>query len=239
MKVNKEKNHSLDEAAEVIIKMRTKQEFYPRMRIKMEAQSHRIDWGDGVEDKRITHYYKNEGTYEVCIRAKKITYLNVANCGLEELIVSGAKGLKILVCCFNQLTKLNMTALDEIEALDCSANKLEKLYVNDRLNLKRLECSNNELERLDVDGCKDLVFLYCNKNKLTDLSFEGCANLRSIRCDRNCFDAEKLDGMAANLPYVDVPEHAHIKISNNPGSDACKIVRMNHKGWNVNDENYF
>lgn len=238
----KEKNQPRSDLAEVVVRMRTKQGIYPRLRIKMEAKGYWIDWGDGVVDKRVTHYYKESGSYEVCIRAKSMSCLNLMQCDLEELDVSEAKGLKLLVCCFNHLTELDLTGLNELESVDCSENDLKRLVLGDYL--ETLECSSNVLGGLDLNGCKELVHLYCHNNKLTNISLCGCSKLRRIRCDRNCLDVEVLNNLIEILPVVHYPEDAHIMISNNPGSEhkagseRFKLACLNHKGWNVDDESY-
>lgn len=242
MKVNKEENQPRSDLAEVVVRMRTKKSDNLYMRIGMEAKGHLIDWGDGVIDKRVRHYYEESGSYEICIRAKSINYLKLINCDLEELDVSGAKGLKYLICCLNHIKELNLTGLDEIESVDCCDNSLNSLILGEHLHLVRLVCSDNYLERLDLNGCKGLVQLYCNYNKLKNLSLWGCNNLRHIDCGNNCLDAEDLNGMIAMLPVVHYPEEAHVKIDGNPGSERkpenerYKLACLNHKGWNVDNE---
>lgn len=236
MKTIKEENSQTEET---IVRIRASvKDDYPRFRIKLKAQGHRIDWGDGKEDKRKTHDYEKGGNYEICIRAKSIDCLDFNWTRIEELDLSRAKGLKKLLCHFNDLTELDLTGCEDIEEVDCGHNKLKKLIVGERLNLKRLECSENELQQLNLDGCKSLKYLDCHSNKLTDLSFKDCPDLRYVHCKGNNLELPVLDGMAAILPRIEAPENAHIAICDNPGYEDCQIVHLNHRGWNVEDPRY-
>jgi len=112
-----------------------------------------INWGDDktdtyvAGDRKPTHTYATEGTYDVEINSDTVSVLSVANKNIIELDVNGASKLETLYCYNN-----------EIKTLDVTSN----------LNLKKLLVYGNPDLELNLGDVlvKDLYMSYNDQNAI-------------------------------------------------------------------------
>ena len=74
------------------------------------------------------------------------------------------ESLTELVCYYNQLTSLDVSANTALTTLWCYYNQLESLDVSANTALMVLECDDNQLTSLDVSANTALTFLECEDN---------------------------------------------------------------------------
>ena len=106
--------------------------------------------------------------------------------GVETpLDLSKNSKLKDLDCSYNGLTRLDVSALPDLEKLVCKGNKLVSLDLSRNPRLKELECSNNKLPELDVSVLSDLEKLKCKWNAITSLDLSQTTKLVELDCSDN------------------------------------------------------
>jgi len=108
--------------------------------------------------------------------AGRITAFDCHGNGLTRLDVTALKDLQYLDCCYNQLAELDLSGLTELQALEADHNRLTSLEVRHLRALRVLNCAHNRLTQLDVSGLSLRVLEYAN-NPLTTLKREGCTKL--------------------------------------------------------------
>ena len=74
------------------------------------------------------------------------------------------ESLTELVCYYNQLTSLDVSANMALTELECYDNQLTSLDVSANTALTELECDDNQLTSLDVSANTALTFLECEDN---------------------------------------------------------------------------
>ena len=109
------------------------------------------------------------------------------------------ESLTELVCYYNQLTSLDVSANTALTVLDCSSNTLTSLDVRANTALTKLYCQNNQLTSLDVSGCTALTYLNCGSNQLTSLDVSANTALTTLWCYYN--QLESLD-VSANTALM-------------------------------------
>jgi len=86
---------------------------------------------------------------------KAITSLNIRSKELEgPLELDGFVNLKELICSFNKLTALQITASSGLEKIMCQYNQLKELNIQDFPKLKLLICNDNNLVSLKLGSEK-------------------------------------------------------------------------------------
>ena len=156
--------------------------------IKAKANWLLVCWGDDSYTLAGMHTYEKEGVYQVIIGGSDITELDItAGCCLR-LDMNICPTLKMLICNFRQLDRLNLTGCCGLEILVCSFCQLPDLELKSVLHLKQLLCRNNRLETLDVSECEELTVLDCSYNKLRQLNVSGCNKLKRLLYEQNPID---------------------------------------------------
>ena len=95
------------------------------------------------------------------------------------------ESLTELVCYYNQLTSLDVSANMALTELECYDNQLTSLDVSANTALTELYCLSNQLTSLDVSANTALTKLYCLSNQLTSLDVSGCTALTYLNCGSN------------------------------------------------------
>ena len=95
------------------------------------------------------------------------------------------ESLTELVCYYNQLTSLDVSANTALTVLDCSSNSLTSLDVSANTALTELVCYYNQLTSLDVSANTALTVLDCSSNSLTSLDVSANTALTELVCYYN------------------------------------------------------
>ena len=95
------------------------------------------------------------------------------------------ESLTELVCYYNQLTSLDVSANTALTVLDCSSNSLTSLDVSANTALTELWCGYNQLTSLDVSANTALTTLWCYYNQLESLDVSANTALMVLECDDN------------------------------------------------------
>ncbi len=74
----------------------------------------------------------------------KVTDLNVSGLGIKTMDgLESFTGLHSLNCSKNQISVLNVSALNYLTSIDCSSNELASLDIQSNYDLSNLDCTNN------------------------------------------------------------------------------------------------
>jgi Leucine-rich repeat (LRR) protein len=98
--------------------------------------------------------------------------------------------ITFLDCHGNDLTRLDVRALNGLEYLDCSFNSLTQLVLDGLTELQGLDVDNNALTSLNVRCLQALRVLNCANNRLTALNIAGL-NLQVLDYSGNPMDTPK------------------------------------------------
>ena len=104
---------------------------------------------------------------------------------LTSLDVSANMALTELYCLYNQLTSLDVSANTALTELYCLSNQLTSLDVSANTALTVLDCSSNSLTSLDVSANTALTELWCGYNQLTSLDVSANTALTELWCGYN------------------------------------------------------
>ena len=118
---------------------------------------------------------------------------------LTSLDVSANMALTELYCLYNQLTSLDVSANTALTELYCLSNQLTSLDVSANTALTVLDCSSNSLTSLDVSANTALTELWCGYNQLTSLDVSANTALTTLWCYYN--QLESLD-VSANTALM-------------------------------------
>jgi Leucine-rich repeat (LRR) protein len=94
-------------------------------------------------------------------------------------------GLVELICDYNAVTVLDLSANTALVRLDCHANEIASLDVSRCAGLRWLSCGYNRLTELDVSNNPALAVLYCNDNNLASLDVSKNTGLIELLCHTN------------------------------------------------------
>lgn len=118
-------------------------------------------------------------------------YLQDKGGNLTTLDISQNEKLEALVCSYNMFKELKLQS-KSLTHLYCEHNtNLEKLDISEAPNLIWLNCPYNKLLSLDVSHSTNLIKLYCHNNRLLTLNISNNAELDFINCANN--DLSTLD----------------------------------------------
>ncbi len=100
--------------------------------------------------------------------------------GIEDFVA-----LEKLICAFNLLTSLDVSANTALTELYCGVNELTSLNVSNNTALTILSCYSNNLTSIDISNCTALEKLTCRKNELTSLNVTENTALTLLSCYDN------------------------------------------------------
>lgn len=116
---------------------------------------------------------------------------NVRRLVVNDKNITSMEGLQYfsnifwLSCNKNELTSLDVSALQYLEILVCYQNELTTLDLSSNLRLKELYCTQNNLTSLHVNQCIDLEILYAQFNSLTVLDLTELPKLKDLNVQLN------------------------------------------------------
>ena len=114
--------------------------------------------------------------------------VNVSNCELNGLELTGLTHLNTLLCSDNDTgwAAPDLSTNLALEILDChNCDGMEGLDLSANVNLTDLDCSWNQLESLDLSANTELQQLNCSHNSLTALDLSANTELRQVYCNDN------------------------------------------------------
>ena len=114
--------------------------------------------------------------------------VNVSDCELNGLVLTGLTHLNTLLCSDNDTgwAAPDLSTNLALEILDChNCDGMEGLDLSANVNLIDLDCSWNQLESLDLSANTELQQLNCSHNSLTTLDLSENTELRQVFCNNN------------------------------------------------------
>ena len=100
--------------------------------------------------------------------------MNCENMGISDLTgIEHFTRLTELLCGMNELRRLDISALKNLDWLAVNQNELTELILPAGGVLLRLDCSDNALTSLELGGLAELMQLHCHGNGLTRLDISG------------------------------------------------------------------
>lgn len=172
---------------------------------RIEAAQASVEWGDGTTSQKsdsvepFSHKYEKTGTYQLCVKGKNITDIDIPRSNVVVLDVSQCPTLEFIDCSDNQITDLDLRNCKGLYEVYCAKNRIRELKLSKYRKLFYLSCSCNELKSLDLTGCRKLVTFRCRKNHLSELDFRKCRKLVSINVEQNDFAYRDMLNLAASL----------------------------------------
>jgi hypothetical protein len=141
-----------------------------------------------------------------------LTNLNLKNCGLGTLALSGCTSLERLNCSTNNFFQLDIRTCTSLKEVDASGNQLNTVLLSGLNLLNTVTLEGNDITSLDITNNINLSSInvgYCN---FTDLDA-----LFTQLPDRNSFD-----------------EGGYIAAYHNPGTGTCNTGIATDKNWSLN-----
>lgn len=172
---------------------------------RIDARLMQVDWGDGTNNEeagitqQFSHRYQKSRIYQVEVTGVDITAIDIPDCHLISLDVSGCETLEYIDCSSNALAILDVQNCKCLYELRCSYNQLEELLLAEYKDLFYLACSNNSLREINLSGCRYLINLYCERNRLQNLELSCCPHLRTIFAEANAFSERSLLQLITSL----------------------------------------
>lgn len=151
-----------------------------------------------------------------------LEYLDINNCQIEELDVSGCRALRQLFCNRCGLTSLTVKGANNLEKLDCRDNRFTLLDISDNGSLQACDCSSGAVETIYISNYGALRELYCSNNPLASLDLRGAYALEELDCDY-CRLTELDLGNCDSLLTVDCVGLPRIDLSRNPRLQRIRI----------------
>ena len=151
----------------------------------LECNDNKIDYLDLSNTKNLQFLYCYKNLIENLIFSNdtRISTLECYNNKIEELDLSYAKNLYSLNCSHNKITTLK-TSSERITEIVCSFNEIKELNISAAYHLNRLECDYNKIEELDLSHATKLYSLDCSHNKITTLK-TSLERITEIDCSFN------------------------------------------------------
>ena len=134
--------------------------------------------------------------------ATNCDYIDCYGYGISDLTgIEAFTNLEELMCNYNQLTNLDVSANTSLIGLFCSSNQLTSLDVSNNTSLIDLFCDGNYIECLDISNNLVLTELYCEQNLLEQLNTRN-GNFQNMSVDAlnnnlSCVEVDNI-GYATN-----------------------------------------
>lgn len=112
--------------------------------------------------------------------------LLASNCNLPgELKVSQCAALDTLSVFDNQITTLDVSALDKMHWLDCYNNQIAALVPGTSTGMTHLDLHNNLVRDLLVGGNTAMQYFDCDNNSIRELDFHGATGIQTLHANSN------------------------------------------------------
>jgi hypothetical protein len=104
---------------------------------------------------------------------------------LSFLDCSHCPELRVLYCCFNGITSLNIDRCVKLTDLDVFNNDLTELDISNNPLIDTLSLATNKLTELDLSYCTHLKGYWGADNQIRILDFSNCPEIKEIYCFDN------------------------------------------------------
>lgn len=139
--------------------------------------------------------------------ANRADRMDVSGLGITSLQgIECFRNLQKMDCSKNELTKLELSGMEQLQELRCHENNLTVLDLIRCPALETLYCSKNQLTSLCLGEAPCLTTLLCQDNRLAELDVSACPALEFLLCSGNC------------LPFLDVtasPKLTELQVQDN------------------------
>lgn len=189
-----------------------------------------IDWGDNsIEEytinkkfEKVTHEYKNSGTYCIKILTDSLTglFLYDENNDTEysELKIGNSVKLKEFdIENFNDLQYLDLNIADLENLLIMNCKNLKSISVNKCLSLNYINIKHTPITTLDLRNNNKISFIFCEYTELNKLLTGNIDNLSSFGCNYSKIKTLSLEN-AKNLSFIECIGNnlTNVELKNNP-----------------------
>ena len=118
-----------------------------------------------------------------CSNNPGLKEIQLGNCMLRDLNMTGCTAVEKLYIINAQLTNLDVSGFASLKNIVCNSSKLKSLDIRGCTALESLYCIDNQLTSLDVSTCTALTQINCSGNQLQTLDVSFCPNLTNITVD--------------------------------------------------------
>ena len=161
------------------------------VRIKINQSIGHVSFEDDTFRSYIVNNFDLDGDGGVSFKeARSVKKIDCT--GLKISSLNGIQyftSLTSLLCSWNKLRSLDLSACKALEILDCSNNWLGSIDLTDNAKLKDLKCAYCNLSSIDVRNCPDLSYLDCSNNMIASLDVSGNKMLVELVCGENYLSA--------------------------------------------------
>ncbi|QQX75503.1 MULTISPECIES: T9SS type A sorting domain-containing protein [Aequorivita] len=118
---------------------------------------------------------------------------NVFRLVVDDQNIDSMEGLQYFIhlfrlsCQDNNLTELDLSALQYLETIGCGRNQLTTLDFSGNWRLEHIVCEDNNLIEINITQCVNLERLYAYGNQLTSLDLSLFPQLRDLNLQINNF----------------------------------------------------
>lgn len=151
---------------------------------------------------------------------------------LKDIIVEGAKQVKVEGKIAYEITQKPVTITGDIRSFECTMSRITTLDFENCVNLKELICGTNALKQLDLTGLPALESLNCTTAEINTIKLGGNDKLKTIKADANKLKSINLAG-APNLETVSLPINSLTEI--NLDGVACTSLDLSNNALTTLD----
>ncbi len=114
-----------------------------------------------------------------------LRFVNVSDCGLREIIVSGCPELEQLTFYSNELTSVDVRSCPRLTILSIADNRLHEIDVRANAELEELAFNGNPVTAIDISQNPKLRSIYCWSCALEELDVSANPALQTLICYGN------------------------------------------------------
>lgn len=201
------------------------------VKIEVSGKYYRVLWGDGTDDGRRKHVYKEAGEYRILILGRRIKMLDVGYNRVKDIDLCFCCTLKELRCDNNNLKELDLSLCSNLEVLKCGFNQITCLKLPERKVLIDLDCNHNQLECVDLNGFNQLTKINFSYNLINEVHLQGCTKLKIILAFNNLLGSGAFLQIYKDLSPLTGGKCGFFLVHHNPGyrQSFCRIFMK--KGW--------
>jgi Secretion system C-terminal sorting domain len=164
--------------------------------------------------------------------ANQVHKLYISDANITDLTgISSFLNLRMLFCCNNQISNINIPSLYQLKILSFCENQVTNFDASIFQNLEVLNCSNNPISELAINSLPHLNKLIATDCGLTSLELNNLPMLNYIDCSSNFLEFLNVSECASEFKdlYIQNNEISNINMSN-----ITKFERLNIRDNNLN-----
>lgn len=194
-----------------------------------------IDWGDGEKKPYSINNGKTTVTNETGAAGNTITisgpvtYADFGsfppydiNNNITGIDLTKANKLRTLSLYFNDIKKIDVSNLSQLEDLDLAYTGMSALDISHNPKLRKLRAYGNKLSALDITKAPELTYLDVKSNKLEELNTTNNNKLETLLAQNNLLTSLDVSAMS-NLVELDFSNN---QISNVNVTNAVNLKKL-------------